>query len=91
MPNASELVALGNQARGRQPSGHYHEGDWIRVREFAPARTSAGRWVGVEKDSVLVVRSARADEPGGDWVQASDLGQPERGSADDARVVCGAV
>ena len=72
-----ELVALGNQARGRQPSGNYHEGDWIRVHDFAPARTSAGRWVGVEKDSVLVVRSAGADEPGGDWVRAGTLGQPD--------------
>ncbi|MGO9609774.1 MAG: hypothetical protein ACLPT4_09070 [Verrucomicrobiia bacterium] len=72
-----QLVALGNQARGRQPSGVYHEGDWIRVRDFAPAKTSAGRWVGVEKDSVLVVRGARADERGGDWVQASQLGRPD--------------
>jgi hypothetical protein len=72
-----QLVALGNQARGRQPFGVYHEGDWIRVCDFAPAKTSAGRWVGVEKDSVLVVRRAPADEPGGDWVQASHLGQPD--------------
>jgi hypothetical protein len=72
-----QLVALGDQARGHQPLSNYHEGDWIRVRDFAPARTVAGQWVGMEKDSVLVVRGARAEAHGGDWVQASNLGQPD--------------
>ena len=57
-----QLVALGDQARGQQPPSVYHEGEWIRVCDFAPARTTAGAWVGVEKDSVLVVRDVRAED-----------------------------
>jgi hypothetical protein len=72
-----QLVALGDQARGHQPLGIYHEGEWIRVCDFAPARTTTGGWVGVEKDSVLVVRRAGAGDSTGDWVQASNLGQPD--------------
>lgn len=72
-----QLVALGAQARGHQPLGNYHEGEWIRVCDFAPARTVAGQWVGVEKDSVLVVRRVRAEDSPGDWLQASNLGQPD--------------
>jgi hypothetical protein len=71
------VVALGEQARGQQPLRIYHEGDWIRVCDFAPAKTSAGQWVGVEKDSVLVVRRVPAEGTGGDWLQASSLGQPD--------------
>jgi hypothetical protein len=72
-----QLVALGDEARGHQPPSNYHEGEWVRVCDFAPARTIAGEWVGVEKDSVLVVRSVRAEEPGSGWVQVSKLGQPD--------------
>jgi hypothetical protein len=65
-----QLIALGEQARGGQPLCVYHEGDWIRVDDFAPARKSDGRWVGVEKNTVLAVRSAAAG-----WVEAGELGQ----------------
>jgi hypothetical protein len=72
-----QLLALEDQARGHQPLGIYHEGEWIRVCDFAPAKTVAGQWVGVEKDSVLVVRSVRMEDQGGNWLRATNLGQPD--------------
>lgn len=72
-----QVVALGDQARGQQPLRAYHEGDWIRVCDFAPARTTVGEWVGVEKDSVLVVRRGRTEEQNDAFLLASNIGQPD--------------
>lgn len=72
-----QLLALADRARGDQPPKIYHQGDWIRVRDFAPAKTTTGAWVGLEKDLVLVVHGVRDGEQGDDWLQASSLGQPD--------------
>lgn len=71
-----QLLALREQARGSQLMSSYREGEWVRVRDFAPARTSAGGWVGVREDSVLVVASAPGHTVPSGWVLASYLGGP---------------
>jgi hypothetical protein len=71
-----QLLMRGDQARGRQPVSSYHDGDWVRVRDFAPARTHSGRWVGIEEDSILVVSNAPTQDLPGDWLLTSGFGQP---------------
>src|SRR5271154_3385735 len=57
-----QLLAQADLARGSQPVGEYHVGEWVRVREFTPVKTSDGAWVGMEEDSVLVVHGEPAVE-----------------------------
>jgi hypothetical protein len=70
-----QLIALGEQARGNQPLSVYREGEWIRVDDFAPARRPDGRWVGLETNTVLVVRSMADGGNGAEWVEACRLEQ----------------
>jgi hypothetical protein len=72
----AELLARGELARGSQPTQTYREGEWLRMRGFAPAKTGDGGWVGVEEDSVLVVRGEPVSDNGKGWLFATELGQP---------------
>jgi hypothetical protein len=71
-----QLLSRGDHARGSQPVASYHEGEWVRVRDFAPARTRSGSWVGIEEDSVLVVTNPPTHDLPGGWLLASGLGRP---------------
>jgi hypothetical protein len=71
-----QLLALQDQARGSEPVASYHDGEWVRVRDFAPARTRGGRWVGIDEDSVLVVTNPPTLDPPAGWLLASGLGRP---------------
>ena len=68
------VLALGERARGNQPLCVYQQGDWIRVDDFAPAKSSEGQWVGVETNTVLVVRGMATGDSGTGWVEATKLG-----------------
>jgi hypothetical protein len=70
-----QLLAQADQARGTQALREYHGDEWIRVREFAPAKTSDGTWVGVEEDSVLVVHNAQATDARDGWLFTNQLGE----------------
>jgi len=72
-----QLLSLADRARGDQPSKIYHQGDWVRVHDFAPAKTTKGAWVGLGKDLVLVVRDVHGSDQGADWLQVSTVGQTD--------------
>src|SRR5579859_1773303 len=69
-----QLLAQADQARGSQPALAYRDSEWVRVCEFAPAKTSDGAWVGVGQDSVLVVRGAHAADGKDGWLFVDQLG-----------------
>lgn len=71
-----QVLAQRGQARGNQSVQEYHEGEWVRVRDFAPAKTSAGKWTGLEEDSILVVCAAHTNDVQHGWLFATELGRP---------------
>lgn len=69
-----QLLVQADQARGSQPVSVHRTGEWVRVREFAPAKTTDGAWVGLEEDSVLVVRAGQVPDVRDGWLFVNQVG-----------------